>query len=174
MKKISKRKKWGIALFSISFIYLIYFISRLFYTINYELARTNQTILTYDFTNFIFYSQFLISGSLLFLALILLFLSTFFLITDARQKVFVKILFDYILKIRKNFKSIFKFVFESLLFIIQVGCSSLLFLLIIGWKQLYEKVNIPLLISILLVAILSSSLIKRFLKKFDSNHLAGI
>ena len=152
-------------MFSIAFIYLIYFISKLFYTINYELARTKQTILTYDFTNFIFYTQFLIFNELLILALILLVVSSILIITDARRRVLSKIIIDYFLKIKKNFKVIFKFLLESLLFIVQVGCSSLLFLLLIAWKHLYEKVNMILFISILLVAILSSSLIRKFLKK---------
>lgn len=165
MKKTSKRKKLGLVLFGITFIYLIYFISRLFYTINYELARTNQTILTYDFTNFIFYTKFLIFNELLILALIILFISSILIITDARKRGLRKIIIDYLSRLRRNLKIIFEFVLESFLFIIQVGCSSLLILLLIFWKHLYEKINVILLASIFLVAILSSFLVKKFLKK---------
>lgn len=168
MGKMSKRRRLGFGLLVIAFSYLLYFIFSLFRTINYELARTNETILTYDFMNFEFYNQFLISNGLLIFALILLFVSTILVITDARKN-FKKIIIDYLLKLkkRKNWKFILNSVLESFLFIIQIVCSSLLLLLIIFWKHLHEKVNWTLLIVILLVVIISSFLIRRLITKLD-------
>src|SRR3989344_9529265 len=98
---MSKRKKIGIGLLISASVYLIYFLFSLFYVINYELARTKETILTYNFTNFKFYNQFLISDWLLLSAIILLFISTVLIITDARKGL-KKIIIDYFSKIKKR------------------------------------------------------------------------
>ena len=161
---MSKRKKIGIGLLISASVYLIYFLFSLFYVINYELARTKETILTYNFTNFKFYNQFLISDWLLLSAIILLFISTVLIITDARKGL-KKIIIDYFSKIKKreNLRFILQSVLESFLFIIQIVCSSLLLLLIIFWKHLYEKVNFVLLLSILLLLIIYSFFIRRLI-----------